>query len=448
MMHITIHFARNFVSGVFCAIALGGGISRQALAQQEDSCQSLQQVMAAAVEHSPRVSEAESRREGALAELRTARSLNRLQLSSFARTGIGDSGLVDSAIENQIGLRASRRLIDFGDSRFASDAATASVTASESDIALSRERIALQAALNALDMLEREDQLEIISDKIEYLERFNQVAEQTLLAGGMTRSDVAEIGSRLATAQAEHMEIDFQRQRLLTDLTVSTGQPINLCRQSADPDSLVEQLSSRQRSTIEPELSLHPEVAAARSEVYRLEALYRRERRNRLPVIELVAIASYSHDDTTDRWSYRDRVGIDVSVPLLTGSALGAERASARAELHRAQSELADLIQRRNAELEVSRLRLLSLSAQYIRLEQGLTLRRAQFDAAHAEFEAGLKTMPELIEDFLELERIRINFTSIKHTLLREDWQLRFISGTSLLEEAGDVSDVAQLAAP
>ncbi len=60
----------------------------------------------------------------------------------------------------------------------------------------------------------------------------------------------------------------------------------------------------------------------------------------RLPVVGLVGIVSYVYDDGSEDWDTRDRVGVDVSVPLYTGSALGARNDRARARLSQEESWL------------------------------------------------------------------------------------------------------------
>ena len=70
------------------------------------SCQQFADVIANAANNDPQTQIVQADLEGARANLQQAKSLRQPQISSFARTGFGDSGLVDSQIENQIGLRA------------------------------------------------------------------------------------------------------------------------------------------------------------------------------------------------------------------------------------------------------------------------------------------------------------------------------------------------------
>jgi len=81
--------------------------------------------------NSPTVAIAQADLDVAQAELIDAKSLRRPQVSAFTRSGFGDEGLVNTAIENQVGLRASQRIFDFGDSRLAREAAEEEIIAQE-----------------------------------------------------------------------------------------------------------------------------------------------------------------------------------------------------------------------------------------------------------------------------------------------------------------------------
>ena len=94
-------------------------------------CLPIADAMQAAASASPDVAVAQAQIAGAKADLQLARSLSRPQVSSFARTQAGDGGLTGNAIDNQVGLRASQRLWDFGDARFAREAANSRVGSAE-----------------------------------------------------------------------------------------------------------------------------------------------------------------------------------------------------------------------------------------------------------------------------------------------------------------------------
>ena len=84
-------------------------------------CDPLIDSMRIASETAPEVSVAQARVQRAEADLAEARSLRRPQLSTFGRSGVGDTGLTTNQNDNQVGLRLSQRVFDFGDARLAID---------------------------------------------------------------------------------------------------------------------------------------------------------------------------------------------------------------------------------------------------------------------------------------------------------------------------------------
>ncbi len=108
---------------VLCALA---GLTGHAAAQP-DSCLSFETALLLAAERAPEVAGAAARQDEAAADYREAESLRLPQVSTFGRTASGDSGLTGSQIENQVGVRLSQRLYDFGDSHYAMAAASRSI---------------------------------------------------------------------------------------------------------------------------------------------------------------------------------------------------------------------------------------------------------------------------------------------------------------------------------
>jgi len=126
--------------------------------------------MAQSARRDPSVLLAQAERVAADADLAEARSLYRPQVSTFARTGVGDVGLVDSALQNQIGLRASQRVYDFGDARFAREAAQFSQTATRYAEEEAKTEAALQTGIAALNALEAQERIAISQERASYFE--------------------------------------------------------------------------------------------------------------------------------------------------------------------------------------------------------------------------------------------------------------------------------------
>ena len=96
-----------------------------------DQCLPIGTVIDLARKNSPDAGIARAQVGEAEADITAAKKLFSPQFSTFARSGVGDTGITDSGVSNQIGFRASQRIFDFGDSKFAKKAAQAGLEAQQ-----------------------------------------------------------------------------------------------------------------------------------------------------------------------------------------------------------------------------------------------------------------------------------------------------------------------------
>ena len=390
-------------------------------------CLPIAEAMQAAAQASPDVAVAQAQIAGAKADLRLARSLSRPQVSSFARTQAGDGGLTGNAIDNQVGLRASQRLWDFGDARFAREAATNRVDAAE-QVQLSVEAdAARRVALSYISALEAYERKGVTREREDYFRRQLAALETALEIGGATRSEVAEVAARLAEAEAERFEIEFLIEQSTLQVATDVNRSVSLCYDR----SPVLPGTAEGFSDMETDLALitNPNIEAARKNLGSLKADQERAKRERLPVIDVVAIGSYAYLDQFNTWEFRDRVGIDVSVPLFSGSALNARSQAADAEVARARADLIRQRRQLREDILIIRRRALSLYAQSVRRASVEDRKLEQFEAAEIEFDAGLKTLPDLVEDRLDYEDARLELIRVKYALLTERLNLLALTG-------------------
>ncbi|MEM8627782.1 MAG: TolC family protein [Pseudomonadota bacterium] len=391
------------------------------------ACLPLQDALRLSVLNSPSVGAAEAARDRAVADLVDAQSTRRPQLSAFARTQAGDEGLTGAGIENTLGLRASQRLYDFGASRLDRQAAESSVDASRFAITSAGTSAALQTADAYIGLLEVEARLAITADRENFFQRQVLATEAALELGAATRAELAEVAAQLAEASADRLELTFERDRLTTEVTSDLGEVVRPCSvvsvDSAvqDPLSIVDRVNSA--------LLNNSELQVLNAEIGAQDARVERAARNRLPAIDVVGVASYAYDDRIGDWEYRDRIGIDVSVPLLSGNALDADRRRAAADLAASRSERETFRRDLIEAVEVSSRRLLSLEAQLVRRQDVADRQGEQFAAAEAEFEAGVRTLPELVENRLELEVARLQAVTVEYNLARERINLSALTG-------------------
>ncbi|GAB5454736.1 MAG: hypothetical protein Hens2KO_09650 [Henriciella sp.] len=396
-------------------------------AQVSDVCLPLADSMRMAALRSPDVAVAQAQVDGAKADLRFARSLSRPQVSSFARTQTGDAGLTGNAIDNQVGLRASQRLLDFGDARFAREAANARIGAFEQDRLNIESDAARRVALAYISALEAFERKSVTSEREIYFRRQLDALEQALKIGGATRSEVAEVAARLAEAEAERFEIEFLIEQFTLQVATDVNQHVSLCYDRA-PELPP---TADGFSDMDTDLALisNPAIESARRNLGSLKAERERAKRARLPVVDVVAIGSYTYQNQLNSWEFRDRIGIDVSVPILSGSSINAQRQAASAEVARAEADLVRQRRQLREDILITRRRALSLYAQSVRRASVEERKLEQFEAAEIEFDAGLKTLPDLVEDRLDYEESRLELIFVKYALLRERLNLLALAG-------------------
>ena len=115
--------------------------------------------------------------------------------------------------------------------------------------------------------------------------------------------------------------------------------------------------------TAEEETSFNELKAKADS----LQAQAQRRKRERLPVISVVGVASYGTiGGTSDQFELQERVGIDVAVPLYAGNAITARRNRAGAQEAAARGQANSARRQLEQDVRISYRRILSLEAQLV----------------------------------------------------------------------------------
>lgn len=417
------------------------GLTTAAVAQPASSCLALTDAMGLAAARAPEVAGAQARLAQAEAEARAARSLRRPQVSTFGRSSVGDTGLTSSQIENQIGVQVSQRIYDFGDARLAETAARNQVDQRTYEIEAQQAESAQMLADAYLTRLETLAVMDVVSERRDYFGRQRDAVADLLARGGATRADRAQIEAQLANAEADALELQFLAEQSATRIREYTGVVVGeLCDDAQAAADLSGQMSGLETldTLVRAALSENPMIGARLSAVRSLEARLDRARRNRLPVIEAVGIASYVYDDQREDWEGRDRLGVDVSVPLYTGQALAAERDQAAAQLEAERSALRTLQRNMREEAEIAFRRSISLEAQLIRREAVAASQAEYFEAIEGEFEYGLGTLPDLVDARLAHEQAQIDVISARFDWLRQKLELLRLTGRTPTAATGD----------
>ena len=385
-----------------------------------------------AADNNPAVAIALSELDAASAGLIEAKSLRRPQVSAFTQSGFGDEGLVNSAIENQVGLRASQRLFDFGDSRLAREAAEEQILAQQSLVLDARSRAQLEAGLAYIDWFDATERLLVTVDRADYFSQELSALEIALESGGATRSEVAEIAAEGADADADRYELEFEQQQALTRLQIATRTKSDPCSsEGAALETHVDVLSDGQTTQdyLRQALSTNGELRALSSLAKKLDLEAERQKRSRLPVLEIVGITSVTTDRRFEDFELRERIGFDASVPLLTGSSFSARTDRAKAQARRAGFQAVE--DRKNLEEQVlsTHKRTLLLNAQLGRRQAVIEFRTVELDAATEGYNNNIRTLPELVDIRLQLEDARLAEIRTRYTYFRQALTLKSLTG-------------------
>ena len=424
-----IDFIKTLASAAIVTTVLSAPASaQQSLASMPSSenCLRLDDVLRLAAQRDPSVIIAKAQETEADAEIKDAKSLFRPQISAFGRSGFGDTGVVDSSISNQIGLRASQRVFDFGDSKYARQAANSGFEASLQDTRQAKLQAAQRTGLSYLELIEAEEQIDLTNRRRDYFSQQLGAVDSLLSRGGATRTERASVASQLADADAFVLELKFRKEQALTQIQIDTGARSLPCSAAVTQTVFNQRLATLQTPDIAAQIALdkNPNIKALEKRADSLEAVRKREKRSRLPIIDIVATGSYSSIGGFDQFEFRDRIGVDVSVPLYSGNAIGARNQRAAARQTIARGRVLDAKRQLRKDINIGFRRVLSLESQLMSRQDVEEQTRLQFEAAEIEQKAGAKTLRDLVEIRLEYEQAGFQRIRTKYDLMRQQLQL------------------------
>lgn len=395
-----------------------------------DACISIGEAFQRAATRAPVFQIANARVGEASADVTEARSLFRPRVSGFGRSGAGDTGIVDSGVSNQVGARASQRIFDFGDAKYARLAAQSELESREYEADQAANSAIVQTALAILQLQQVSAQQALTEARRDFFARQYDAVNNLLDVGGATLTDAANIASRLAETDAFNLELEFVKERAQTEIEIDTESSVPLCEHELDvaklvPDSF--ELFSTE-TAVATAINNNLTLKALDKRVDNLDAQKERQKRSRLPVIEVVGTSSYSSFDAFDDFDFNNRIGVDVSVPFAGGTLKSdAARATARlnlsrAELNRAEKELEERI-------KITLKRIRSLEAQIPQFKIIEEQMFIQFEAAQTEETIGTKTLSDIIDIRLQYEDAGLRRINSQFELQREKLTLLEMTG-------------------
>lgn len=399
----------------------------------DDICLSLKTALILSAKQDPAVAIARAQETEAEADIKTARSLFRPQVSAFARTGAGNVGLTDSILQNQVGVRASQRIFDFGDAKFARSAARFGFKASQFDLRQVQLISALNTGLAYLQVAQAQEQMIITQERRDFFAQQLASVDILLREGNATRTERANVASRLADAEASGLELQFVLDSAKTQVELDTGLLPEICDES-DHSNLLKALTGAipdRSSAVEIALNQNPNVEALKNRALELGSERKREKSSRFPIISVTGVSAFSSAGSITDLDQQNRVGLDVSFPLYSGNALGAANQRVGAQEAAAQGRVLELERQLTEEVSISYQRIESLSNQLISRKEVEKQSRLRFEAAQIEYNAGSRTLSDFIEVRLEFEQAAIQRVNVEYAMLRQ--QLEFLTLTAQL---------------
>ena len=397
---------------------------------ENDTCISFGEAFSRSAKEASAVQIANARIGEAEADYSEAKSLFRPRVTGFGRSGAGSTSVVDSAISNQLGLRASQRIFDFGDSKYAKLAASSDLESREYEAAREANTAIVNTALAILQLQRVSAQQDLTEARRDFFVQLSDATSKLLDEGGATITETANIASRSAETDAFNLELQFQKERAQTVIQSDIQSNIPICEHKLDIDKIVPNDLSifADDQLIDRVIMDNPTIKALEKRIDTLDALNKRSKRERLPVLEVVGTSSYSSFDGFDNFGFRNRVGLNVSVPLVGGALRSnAKRSAIRlnisvVEKNRAEKELEESI-------KITLKRIASLQAQIPQLkiiEEQIYL---QFQSTEKEQIIGTKTLSDFIDIRLQYEQAGLRRIDSEFELQREKLTLLEMTG-------------------
>jgi len=402
-------------------------------AQSTTNCLTLSDVLQLSAQRDPSVLIARGLETEAESQIKEAKSLFLPRVSAFGRSGAGDTGIVDSGVSNQAGLRASQRIFDFGDAKYARRSAQSDFEASVQDTEQARLTAARETGRTFLALLEAEEQIALTSRRREYFAQQLAATDRLLEGGAATRTERAAVASQLADAESFVLELKFRRESALAQVQIDTESRVNHCASEIETNNLLKNNFLQLRNedvAAQRAISNNPNIKSLDKRADSLEAAKEREQRSRLPILEVVATGAYSSLDGFNQFDFQERIGLNVTVPLYAGNAINARRQGAGAREAVARGRVLDAQRQLRKDVSIGYRRIASLEKQLISRQDVEAQTLLQFEAAELEQKAGTQTLRDLIEIRLEYERAGLQTLNIKYELERERLNLLSLTAT------------------
>lgn len=386
---------------------------------QAPVCLGFETAMRSALDFDPRIDGASAQAGIARANALAAQALSRPSIAVFGQTGFNDIQPLDQTRDDQFGVQASIDLYTFGQRKAAQDAARAQLQAAKYGVQAARAEIALGVALAYLDVLRTEAVAKLAQEQATAYERDAELSKSRLDRAIITLTDASQIRARFAVAKSDVVNADVEAEAARVRLAILADTPVACVAGPTATNALAANASAV--------LALSPEAAAqralsrsfdlrqARAGRRAAQASLEEARRANLPTISANAFALSTLGEalvfengapvpdpsggfqTENVFSGDQRVGLALRQDLYAGGRNAARRADARARVRQAQSDidLQNLILQDSVRRSLIQAKAARAAGQD--LLEASREGRIQLDATLREYEAGTKTLTDLV---------------------------------------------------
>ncbi|PHQ68282.1 MAG: hypothetical protein COB92_01535 [Robiginitomaculum sp.] len=366
-------------------------------AQTAHTCLSLEKVLQLGAATDPAIGIALGEKEQSEFRLKQIKADWYPQISGYSRAAQGDIGLVDGRTDNQIGLIVSQRLFDFGKNKIERRAASASVTSAQFLLENAELNSVQTAAVSYINVLESQEKLQAARERENHIADITKTVARRFAAGTLTKAEASSIEAEYAKASSLRIEFSLDLEMARSKLLILTDQQTPPCNnmdiidatfRANMPPSLVDAISMSATAS--------PKLNAAKANLTTAKAHRKLAKRNQLPIVSAQGVSALIYDDFRNEWNRRERIGVEVSMPIWGGGRYKAQRSEASAKLRTSNMELSLLRRSMRERVSLSWYRINAFKELSRVRGQIVQSYRSEASAINKEFEAGLRTYQDV----------------------------------------------------
>ena len=287
-----------------------------------------------------------------------------------------------------------------------------------------------------------EETLALARVQVDALETQTTIARRRLGAGEGTRTELADAEASLASARAERIAAEDQReltQRALARITGSEALALRALPAHAAPLLPATRALSEWIALAREH---NPTLATREREIEALEHEIRRNRAGHYPRVDLVASAVNAENEsisTLDQETRQYSVGVQVNIPIYAGGGVDASVRRAAADLARAQARLDDDLQSLQLDVERQFRTIESGRARLAALDDAVASSELALQGARRGQSAGVFSSADVLDALRRHHSARRDAAQARHELLIARIRLQALAGIAEEEIVADV---------